>query len=70
VTHDDAGGDGQADGNNVLASDERVKNYARSTMGEERLSGLAHLYMNRDKNLDCEKVIYEFGKRNHRLPFV
>jgi len=39
-------------------------------MGEERLNGLAHMYMNRDITLKYEKVIDEFGKFNRRLSFV
>ena len=33
-------------------------------MGEERLNGLAYLYINRDRNLDYDKAIDEFGKSN------
>jgi len=47
-----------------------IKNYLRSTMGEERLNGLAHMYINRDISLNYEKVIDEFGKFNRRLSFV
>ena len=47
-----------------------LKNYLRSTMGEERLNGLAHMYINRDISLNYEKVIDEFGKFNRRLSFV
>jgi hypothetical protein len=31
-------------------------------MGEDRLNGLAHLYINRDIPLDYGKVIDEFGR--------
>ena len=41
-----------------------IKNYLRSTMGEEMLNGLAHVYINRDINLDYDKVVDEFGKCN------
>ena len=47
-----------------------IKNYLRSTMGEERLNGLAHMYINRDISLNYDKVIDEFGKFNRRLSFV
>ena len=47
-----------------------IKNYLRSTMGEERLNGLAHMYINRDISLNYEKVVDEFGKFNRRLSFV
>lgn len=47
-----------------------IKNYLRSTMGEERLNGLAHLYINRDIVLDYNAVIDEFGRSNRRLSFT
>jgi hypothetical protein len=47
-----------------------LKNYLRSTMTEDRLNGLAHLYINRDIELEYGKVIEEFGTRNRRLAFV
>ena len=47
-----------------------VKTYLRSTMAEDRLTGLAHLYINKDIKLDYEKVINEFGRKNRRLDFV
>jgi len=47
-----------------------IKNYLRSTMKEERLNGLAHLYINRDVELDYSKVIEEFARFNRRLSFV
>ena len=39
-----------------------LKNYLRSTMTEDRLNGLAHLYINRDVPLDYSKVIEEFAR--------
>ena len=39
-------------------------------MHEDRLNGLAHLYINRDISLDYGKVIDEFARRNRRLSFV
>jgi hypothetical protein len=47
-----------------------IKNYLRSTMGETRLNGLAHLYINRDIELNYEAVIDDFGRKNRRLNFV
>jgi len=47
-----------------------LKNYLRSTMGEERLNGLAHLYINRDIPVDYSKVVEEFARCNRRLSFV
>jgi len=47
-----------------------LKNYLRSTMTEDRLNGLAHLYINRDVPLDYSKVIEEFARHNRRLSFV
>ena len=46
------------------------KNYLRSTMGEQRLNGLAHMYINRDIDIDYDLVIDEFGRNNRRLKFV
>jgi len=34
-----------------------IKNYLKSTMKEKRVNGLAHLYINRDVELDYSKVI-------------
>ena len=47
-----------------------IKNYLRSTMGEQRLNGLAHMYINRDIDIDYDLVIDEFGHNNRRLKFV
>lgn len=47
-----------------------LKNYLRSTMCEDRLNGLAHMYINRDIKLDYSKVIDEFSRFNRRLSFV
>ena len=47
-----------------------IKNYLRSTVGEERLNGLAHMYVNRDIELDYDSVIDEVGRENRRLKFV
>ena len=45
-------------------------NYLRSTMCEDRLNGLAHLYINRDVDVDYRGVIEEFARFNRRLSFV
>lgn len=47
-----------------------IKNYLRSTMGEQRLNGLAHMFINRDIDIDYDLVIDEFGRHNRRLKFV
>jgi hypothetical protein len=47
-----------------------LKNYIRSTMPEERLNDLAHLYVNRDIKLEYGKIIDEFRMRSRRLAFV
>jgi hypothetical protein len=39
-------------------------------MAEDRVHGLAHLFINRDIELEYGKVIEEFGTRNRRLAFV
>ena len=46
-----------------------IKSYLRFTMNENRLNGLAHLYINRDIELDFADVIDEFSKTNCRLNF-
>jgi len=47
-----------------------IKNYLRSTMMENRLNGLSHLFINRDIKLDNNKVIDQFGgEHNRRLKF-
>ena len=59
-----------ASGERSFSALKYLKNYLRSTMGEDRLNGLAHLYINRDINLDYNLVIDEFGRHNRRLNFV
>lgn len=44
-----------------------LKTYLRSTMREERLNGLAHLFINKDIELVHNEVIDEFSKKNRRL---
>ena len=38
-------------------------------MSDTRLNGLAHLYINRDKALNYDAVVDEFGKKNRRVQF-
>ena len=47
----------------------QVKSYQRSTMGDERLNGMAQLYINRNVTVNYHDVIDEFGKFNRRLAF-
>ena len=35
-----------------------------------RLKGLAHLYINKNKNLDCDAVINEFDKKKRKIEFA
>jgi len=46
-----------------------IKNYLRSTMTDERLNGLALLFVHPDITLDYDAAIDEFGKSNRRLQF-
>ncbi|KAI4827736.1 hypothetical protein KUCAC02_031108, partial [Chaenocephalus aceratus] len=49
-----------------------IKNYLRSTMGQERLSGLALLSIESDraKKLDIQRILDEFAERKaRRVPF-
>ena len=48
----------------------RVKNYMRSTMSTERMSGLAVLHSYRHMDIDIENVIIQFaGKKDRKLDF-
>lgn len=44
-----------------------IKSYLRSTMSELRLNGLAHLYLNKDIDLNYDAVIDHFGKQSRRM---
>ena len=44
-----------------------IKTYLRSTMKEDRLDSLAHLYINKDISIDRDQVIDQFAKSNRRL---
>jgi len=46
-----------------------IKNYLRSTMSDNRLTGLALLYVHRDIPLNYDTVIDDFVKGNRRLQF-
>jgi hypothetical protein len=46
-----------------------LKTYLRSTMGEQRLSSLALLFIHKEMDIDLEKVIDRFALANRRLEF-
>ena len=49
----------------------RLKTWLRTTMGEERLIGLALLHVHFDSEIDIEKIIERFAKkRKRRIDFV
>lgn len=49
----------------------RLKTWLRSTMGEERLTGLALLHIHQDIEVDIESVITRFAKSSQRrIEFV
>lgn len=49
----------------------RLKTYLRSTMTEERLTGLALMHIHRDVHIDAETVIDRFSQLGpHRLAFL
>ncbi|ELT92905.1 hypothetical protein CAPTEDRAFT_59361, partial [Capitella teleta] len=52
-----------ATGERSFSSLKYIKSYLRSTMGEDRLNGLAHLFINRDIRIDPAAVIDEFAKK-------
>ena len=43
-----------------------VKNVYRNTMGEDRLNALLLLFIHRDIELDYEKIVDMFARRNAR----
>ena len=43
-----------------------LKTYLRNTMGQERLNGLALMYVHRDKNMDIEQLIDLFAQMHPR----
>jgi hypothetical protein len=46
-----------------------LKTYLRTTMTEQRLNGLAHLFVNRDIDLNYDSAIEAFSVSNRRLEF-
>jgi len=46
-----------------------IKNYLRSTMTDERLNGMALLFVHPDITLDYDAVIDEFGKSTRQQQF-
>ena len=44
----------------------RLKTYLRSTMGHQRLSGLALLAVHYDMDIDCEHILNHFARKNPR----
>ena len=56
-----------ASGERTFSALKYIKSYLRSTMTEDRLNGLAHMFINKDIRLDYERVIDIFSKSNRRL---
>lgn len=49
----------------------RLKTWLRSTMSQERLTGLALLHILRERNIDPKKIIDRFAdKKKRRLDFI
>ncbi len=62
-----------AEAERSFSSLKRLKTRLRSTMGEERLNGLAMMTIHRDVDVDIKKVIQKFAvahPRKMRLAFV
>lgn len=47
-----------------------LKTFLRSRMGEDRLTGLALMYIHKDVSIDVEKVINDFAQKPRKLAFV
>jgi hypothetical protein len=47
-----------------------LKSRLRSTMDDERLNGLALMYIHKDKDISVERVINNFALSNRKLDFV
>ena len=47
-----------------------LKNYLRTTMTEDRLTGLALMYVHRDVPIDIDDIIKRFANDNRRLNFM
>ena len=48
----------------------RLKTYLRSSMNQTRLTGLAHLNINRDFHITSKNVVDKFATRKRKLNFV
>ncbi|ESN97081.1 hypothetical protein HELRODRAFT_85855 [Helobdella robusta] len=50
----------------------RIKNYFRSTMGEQKLNNLAVLYLEQEimNSVDTAKIIDEFARSKARKKFI
>ncbi len=46
-----------------------IKNYLHSTISENRLNGLALMYIYKNVSIDVETVITEFSRLKHRVNF-
>ncbi|CAF4319191.1 unnamed protein product, partial [Rotaria sordida] len=46
-----------------------IKSYLRATMAENRLNGLALMYVYRDIPIDVETIITEFSRSKYRVDF-
>jgi hypothetical protein len=49
-----------------FSSIKRLKSYLRSTVGADRLNGLALLHIHHDKSVDVEAVLQKFDSSGHR----
>lgn len=56
-----------ASGERSFSALKYLKNYLRNSMTESRLNDLAHLFINKDIDLDYDHVIELFSARNRRL---
>jgi hypothetical protein len=53
-----------------FSTQRRLLTYLRSTMGEDRLTGLALLSIHRDVDVPVEAIIDELSRKKRRLNFV
>lgn len=47
-----------------------IKSYLRSTMAQDRLNGLALLYIHRNIDINIENVINRFANKKRKLDFT
>lgn len=60
-----------ASGERSFSALNRLKTWLRSTMGQERLNGLAMMHIHRDSIINVEKIIDKFATaKNRKLDFV